>query len=177
VARQEHVHEDLKVMKKELDQWREEYTKRNDVGRAVLGSSGLSSLCLRVPNRCGCNPSTWCPAFMRACVFVQAMASQLKETEDSLRPLHTELKSVEAQIAEQTARITAVKVSQGGGVRVWPGVYVVCVCVRVCVCVCMCVRLHVCVCVRMRVCVCNKAGAVALLGRQASQGTMSGSKS
>lgn len=28
---QEYVHEDLAVMKKELDQWREECAKRNDV--------------------------------------------------------------------------------------------------------------------------------------------------
>ena len=36
---QEHVHEDLKVMKKELDQWRDEYSKRNDVRIAAACES------------------------------------------------------------------------------------------------------------------------------------------
>ncbi len=39
------------------------------------------------------------------------MASQLKDTEDSLRPLQSELKTVEAQISESNARINATKVN------------------------------------------------------------------
>ena len=95
---QEHVHEDLKVMKKELDQWRDEYSKRNDVRIAAACESFVA----------GGGVHEY--AFPVRCRSHQAMATQLKETEDSLRPLQSELKTVEAQIAESYARINATKV-------------------------------------------------------------------
>jgi len=66
----EYVQEDLAVMKKELEQWREEYAKRND-----------------------------------------AMVAELKQTEDSMRPLRSELQAVEEKIREHQASIFAVKSS------------------------------------------------------------------
>ncbi len=41
---QEYVNEDLGVMKKELEQWRDEYAKRNDVRAALYALALLSAM-------------------------------------------------------------------------------------------------------------------------------------
>jgi hypothetical protein len=89
---QEYVNEDLTVMKKELQQWKEEYAKRNDVW---LGPFGW----LHEPYE----------SRLRGMDF-QAMVKELKDTEDALRPLRSELQNVEEKIREYQAAIVGVKV-------------------------------------------------------------------